>query len=170
MISRIFEFSILVLVKLARDNATSAQEAAITKKTQNSRGIKGVKAGGSAPVSKEYGKIQPLRALCFPSLALSTKPTRFTDRTTGATARSLEGPVRFPLPMPVEPVPLLSLGHGTSVAWSWRPHARHRRRFRLRSPGRIFRFRVVLCSVSKCLRHWPVRGCPRWRRRWCRRR
>ena len=28
-------------------------------------GIKGVKAGGSAPVSKEHGKSQPLRALCF---------------------------------------------------------------------------------------------------------
>ena len=38
-------------------------------------GIKGVEAGGSAPVSMEYGKSQPLRALFFLSLALSTKPT-----------------------------------------------------------------------------------------------
>jgi len=29
------------------------------------RGIKGVEAGGSAPVSKEHGITQPLRALCL---------------------------------------------------------------------------------------------------------
>jgi len=37
-------------------------------------GIRGVQARGIAPVSKEYGKFQPLRAFVV-SVALSTKPT-----------------------------------------------------------------------------------------------
>ena len=63
-----------------------------------SSGIKGVQTCGIAPGSNECHKSQPLFVLCFSSLALSTKPTRITYRTTGATARSLEGPVHFHFP------------------------------------------------------------------------
>ena len=46
-----------------RGSANSAPHEA--RLSGNQRGGFRVEAGGSAPVSKEYGKSQPLRALCF---------------------------------------------------------------------------------------------------------
>ena len=66
---------------------------------------------------------------------------------------------------PVVPGFLLFLGRSTTAAWFWRPHSRRRRR--LRSPHRAFRFRVFrgldyLSSSRTLTRAFKCRG---WRAR-----